>query len=208
MADFFEAINSNEDRRIKRTKKALRESLFKLLKEKNINQITVTQLTKLADINRSTFYIYYTDIFDMLDKIQDEIYQAFVLNLARFSGDVNKVEDLICFCESFLNFCKENYELCRFVTRNDCNNQLADRIKEAVRNMIPDSEKHFDKRDPRYYLTTFALSGMLGVILGWVEDSMEIPSGDMARFLVSTYALGSVVQKETKYYENYSFFQK
>ena len=51
-----------EDRRVRRTKNNLRNSLFALLEEKSINQITVTELTTLADVNRSTFYLYYNDI--------------------------------------------------------------------------------------------------------------------------------------------------
>ena len=72
MADFFDLVNIHEDRRIKKTKKALRKSLFKLLEEKNISQITVTELALAADINRSTFYIYYDDVYDMIHVVEFE----------------------------------------------------------------------------------------------------------------------------------------
>ena len=68
---------NNTDRRVKRTKKALRDALFTLLEQKSINEITVTELTTLADVNRATFYFYYTDLIDMLQQIQNETYQAF-----------------------------------------------------------------------------------------------------------------------------------
>ena len=52
MAENLNISNQKEDRRVKRTKNNLRNSLFTLLEEKNINQITVTELTTLADVNR------------------------------------------------------------------------------------------------------------------------------------------------------------
>ena len=61
-----------EDRRVRRTKKLLTQALTELLQKKQINEITVKELTDLADMNRGTFYLYYKDIFDMLEKIENE----------------------------------------------------------------------------------------------------------------------------------------
>ena len=57
MEDKLMISDLKEDRRVRKTKKSLRDSLFVLLQEKNISQITVTELTRLADVNRSTFYL-------------------------------------------------------------------------------------------------------------------------------------------------------
>lgn len=199
--------NYKEDRRVRRTKKALRDSLFALLEQKNINQITVTELTGLADVNRSTFYIYYNDIFDMMEKIQEEIYNVLLTNVINCVSSFNDPEDFAIYCEAFLDFCRENYSVCRFVTRNDCNNQLADRIMAAVRSVVPDSAKSYDPRDPRYYMTTFALSGMIGTVMEWMDDGMKISSKDLAKFLSYTYVLGSKMQRDTDFYKSYSFYQ-
>ena len=64
-----------EDRRVRRTKKLLTQALTELLQKKQINEITVKELTDLADMNRGTFYLYYRDIFDMLEKIEAELFQ-------------------------------------------------------------------------------------------------------------------------------------
>ena len=57
------------DRRIRKTKAQLRRGLAKLLKEKTIKEITVKELVEEVDINRSTFYLHYTDIYDLQHKI-------------------------------------------------------------------------------------------------------------------------------------------
>lgn len=196
-----------EDRRVRRTKNNLRNSLFALLEEKSINQITVTELTTLADVNRSTFYLYYNDIFDMMEKIQQEIYSVFVDTVVRFRSDFSDIESIVTYCSRFLEFCKENYQVCRFITRNDCNNHLAEKIKLAVRCVIPDSAKYYPDNDPRNYLTTFAISGILATILEWMNNGMKIPPEDMARFLSYTYAFGSKMQRESELYKQYTMYK-
>ena len=192
---FEDNLPKKEDRRIRKTKKMLRESLFALLEKKNINSITVTELTKKADVNRSTFYLYYKDVLDMMDKIQDEIYNVFNETVVNAFDGENDIEN-VKYIKKFLDFCKDNVTVCRFITRNDCNNKLFSRIVKAVRNVVPDSEAYYDVNyDPRYYLTTFVLSGMMHVIIEWMNDGMKISSEDMAKFLTYTYFLGSRAQK-------------
>lgn len=207
MEDKLMISDPKEDRRVRKTKKSLRDSLFVLLQEKSISQITVTELTRLADVNRSTFYLYYNDVYDMMDKIQTEIYQVMTETVVNCVSSFNSPEDFEKYCAAFLIFCKENYALCCFVTRNDCKNQLADKIKADIRNVIPDSVTVFPKNDPRYYLTSFALSAIISVTLEWMNDGMQIPPEDMARFFSYTYVLGSKAQKETDFYKNYSCYR-
>ena len=51
------------DRRTAKTKKAIAIALAKLLSEKEINKITITDIAKEADINRKTFYNYYSSVY-------------------------------------------------------------------------------------------------------------------------------------------------
>ena len=59
------------DRRVRRTKAMLRAALTELLKTKPVNEISVTELTRLADVNRGTFYGHYKDIFDMVEQLEN-----------------------------------------------------------------------------------------------------------------------------------------
>ena len=61
------------DRRIRKTKAQLRTGLAKLLQKKSIKEITVKELVELVDINRSTFYLHYSDIYNMLSSIEEEL---------------------------------------------------------------------------------------------------------------------------------------
>lgn len=60
------------DRRILKTKKAVRAAFSALLKEKNISQITVSELAEKADIDRRTFYLHYSAVSDIVREIESE----------------------------------------------------------------------------------------------------------------------------------------
>ena len=51
-------MDTKKDRRIRKSKEALKNSLIELMKEKPVNNITVKELVLTADLNRSTFYNY------------------------------------------------------------------------------------------------------------------------------------------------------
>ena len=105
MASTEKQKQEKTDRRIRKTKKQLRLALTTLMLEKNINEITVSQLTALADLNRSTFYIHYQDIYDMVEQIETEIFQQFVELVQSRTPSAQLLTDIFYFLA-------ENADLC------------------------------------------------------------------------------------------------
>lgn len=190
-------VNVN-DRRVKKTSKALREKLMKMLETKDITEITVKELTDAADVNRSTFYFYYDDIYDMVRQMQNEIFDVFYNEVIKSEKRVENVEEYVGYVKRFFDFCKENELQCRFVLNNDINNELMARIKNAVRDNIPDSSQVFPASSPAHYLTTFAISGITGAIVEWIEDGMLADPQIMAEFVSATYVLGAQITKNAE----------
>lgn len=61
-----------ENRKIRMTKKVLKDALIELLYTKDISEVTVTELCKRADVNRSTFYSHYETLTHVLDDIEKD----------------------------------------------------------------------------------------------------------------------------------------
>lgn len=182
--------NKTEDRRVKRTKRVLRECLFKLLKEKSINEISVKELTEAADVNRSTFYFYYKDIHDMVRQIQDEIFDVFNETVIKPQASFVTVEDFTEYIIRFLLFCKEYESICKFVVNNDPEDFLATKIKVSLLEHIPDSKKFFPLSDSRAYLTGFAIYAIWNTVIDWMNDGMQTQPEEMAEFLARVYFYG------------------
>ena len=62
-----------EDRRTRYTRQVIKEAFLTLLEEKEYPKITVTEICRLAEINRGTFYLHYYDTADVLDDLLSEI---------------------------------------------------------------------------------------------------------------------------------------
>ena len=188
-------VNAN-DRRVKRTKKLLRDSLFALLQEKSINEITVTELTEVADINRATFYFYYTDIFDMLNQIQNEAYELFEDVLQGAEDCADTPEAFVKYVENILTFCKQNTAIARFViTREYTNNKVLTKIKKLLAKNVPVAKEQYTHEDPRRFILNFALNALTGTVVDWMDDWMTIPPSIMAEFIAEMYINGSLFAK-------------
>ncbi len=183
-------VHRAEDRRVKRTKRVLKECLFALLETKSIDEITVKELTEKADVNRSTFYFYYNDISDMMIQIQNEIFEVFNETVMSKQSSFVTVEDFTSYLLRFLMFCKEYEDICKFVISNDPNNILAKKIRKTLLQHVPDSASVFPENDPKCYLTCFAVSAMWETILQWMYDGMKVSPEEMATFMANVYFYG------------------
>ena len=59
------ADHPSQDRRARRSRAVLRAALLDLITERGLNRIAVSDVTKRADVNRSTFYEHYSDVHEL-----------------------------------------------------------------------------------------------------------------------------------------------
>ena len=61
------------DRGVIKTKRAIKNALMHLLNDRDINDITISDIAAQADINRKTFYNYYSGVHEVIDEMEDDI---------------------------------------------------------------------------------------------------------------------------------------
>lgn len=161
------------DRRIKYTKKAIKDAFLSLLKEKEISKISVSEICKLSDINRATFYRYYLDVLDLRDKIKDEFILELVvatenqdnMTVSEFTYEILKV---------FLN----NKELVKLIFNNS--NESLGNVNEILEVAYLKCEARWTN-DIRKELTTediefafvFIFNGALGIVNYWIKNDFN-----------------------------------
>lgn len=69
------------DYRIEKTKRSIYNAFIELRARKPLEKLTVKELCEKAQINKSTFYVYYHDVYDLSDKIENEVISEVVKNL-------------------------------------------------------------------------------------------------------------------------------
>lgn len=185
-----------EDRRVRRTKKLLTQALTQLLQEKQINEITVKELTDLADMNRGTFYLYYKDIYDMLEKIEDSMFEALDEIVALHeNGDVKQQTKPIL--QDLFRFIGENQEMCRVLLSPHGDINFLHRLNVVVRakciKALPGVLENRGESDFEYHYS-FLVFGLAGVIRAWVNGNCQETAEKMAELADSMIRRGSLTE--------------
>lgn len=120
------------DRRTRRTRANLEEGLLRLMEKKSINSITVRELTECVDINRSTFYLHYTDIYDMVAQIEDELIRGFYEELEKDKAERSTEEDVYHFMEKAIAALQANRRKLLILCSDNGDHTFIERLSEVT----------------------------------------------------------------------------
>ncbi|OQB24327.1 MAG: DNA-binding transcriptional repressor FabR [Firmicutes bacterium ADurb.Bin182] len=177
--------NIKTDKRIRKTRKQIRLALTQLLKEKELKEITVSELTELADINRGTFYLHYRDIYDLFEKVQSEVFDEFkrLVKKHSFKENASSSSFRSVVMEAF-EFIAENSDFCSIILNRGDLTFLNNVIELGRESTVNDwcalygskYREHFN------YYYSFMTSGCAGLLRHWMENGMKMPPSQLAAF--------------------------
>ena len=116
------------DARVRYTLRVLKESLLQLLEQKPINRITVKEVCEKAELNRATFYLHFSDCFDLLESIENDLLRDFRKSLGE-SG-TSDIESLI---SAIYGMIDRNENVCRVLMFENPNTALLRKMIESVK---------------------------------------------------------------------------
>ena len=124
---------NDTDRRAVRTRKAIRHAALELLKKKDIAKITVSEITEIADIGRGTFYLHYTDPYDLLDKIEDGLLEEITAHAPPLLEHRDN-ESLLDHLERIWRYVHENKEAFSVLLNRHNNGRFMEKFKRYCEN--------------------------------------------------------------------------
>lgn len=158
----------------------IRESFIQLLKEQPVSKITVTKICEIAEINRATFYKYYEDAFDLLQKLEQELLEEILNSLSQF--------EQLSIRESFiqlLEHLKKRGEWFQIIGSSHGDPQFASRILsvcyENASFLIQKFFPHLTGTQKKW-LYNFLAHGYGGLLGCWLDNGLQEPTEEIARF--------------------------
>lgn len=169
------------NRRIIYTKKVIKESLIELLHDNEIHEITVTDICKKADINRGTFYTHYKDAYDLLQSIEDELFDQILKYVMETPIETHLNTLLI----NVFELISQNSSLCKILFCKQRGSKILDRIlyiahKIDIDKLVGNLEINEVYLD---YLIKYSIGGILSVIQAWLENDLKESPADLVKFL-------------------------
>lgn len=170
-----------EDMRTKRTKKALKTAINKLMETRTVEKISVTDICELAEVNRVTFYTHYNDKFELLEDLMNDIMQAIGQNNKKYyelykTGDPIKDFTMVI-SHSIYKTCFENKKLLLVLEKYE-NKKLAEMMEKAVFNeglkIIDTLKNTLEFNYPTNFIINFLMGGFSKLIFDYALKENEL----------------------------------
>lgn len=179
-----------------RSKNLIKKAVAKLIHEKELGKITVSDIIREADISRGTFYAHFSDVDAVISQIESEEFEnlrKFVDNFGFENITQNISEFIMRICE-YLERDKEYYKM--LTQSNIINNfiwRLVNAYYERLFEGVIASAEELDNDDASTYLI-YVTSGAKTVILSWLNDEIEATPEQMGE------RLGKLINLSQQYF--------
>lgn len=168
---------NSTDRRIRKTTNALKHSLALLMQNKKIRDISVKELTDLADINRGTFYLHYRDVFDLLEQSEEELLSDFHATLNRYHlQDQSQIDCALLMFEDVYTLVQENADLVTILISDNGDINFLNKLKDLLREKcLQDWEGLLTKNrlEPFEAYYSFIVGGCVSLVQYWLANGMQ-----------------------------------
>lgn len=169
------------DARVRYTRKVIEECFLELLRKKHVSKITVTEICQKCQINRATFYKHYMDVPDLLEQLEEAIFEQI---RTAFASQSLLLEDFLADMLIFTQKAGERYMI--LGSDNGDPNLMAktfmicyESTYSILERNFPDLEKH--KREMLYH---FLSHGSGGILTYWIRNGMKEEPKEVAEFLL------------------------
>lgn len=157
----------DSDKRVIRTKKAIKAALFKIMEEKDISSITISELTEKANINRRTFYTHYRSITDILDEIEGDLVQALTELMRNFDVKEYRTSAYNLFM-GLNDLISGEFDYYFQLVRVDMRGMLISRLKHVIKETTDKLLAQICRRtDDISMISSFIVGGFFNSYLEW-----------------------------------------
>ena len=164
-----------ENRNARRSRQMIRQSFEDLLKERGFHKITVSDIVTRADLNRSTFYAHYPDIYGIVEEMQEEIIRQ---NMELFQQIQyrNILEDPKPYLESIAATVEGNLQLMQRLGLTENMHRISEKFLEMMEydimhhSDIPPKVRESALLNIRVH---FFMGGILRVYQRWAEGKLN-----------------------------------
>ena len=174
--------NTKTDRRVLKTKRAIHKAMTQLVAEKDINDISVKEIADLADINRKTFYNYYTGVYQLVDEIENEIVDYFAELIKTIDFEQALADPSIVFYKLYSTI-SNHVEFIDALFSSNSNSSLVSKVLNKLIEMTSDAAVEHFRSDPEKteVITRFIFAGEIAAYQAWFHSDRKMPVKELSR---------------------------
>jgi len=168
------------------TRENLIQAFWSLYRQKAIEHISVKDITTQAGYNRSTFYEYFVDIYDVLNQLEDALLEYLKEQvLDTLGGGLN--DDII---QKLADVYDTKGEYLSRLLGGMGDPYFASKLKSVMRTALLNAFRLPEDDIHTAYIFEFGMSAIIGTITYWYNNQKEIPSKELVRLIRSMLTMG------------------
>lgn len=185
------------------------QAFLKLLEKKDIEYITVKEICETAEVNRSTFYLHYETIGDLLAESVQYMNEQFLKHMKlRSEVFVSKIQEcpldelyLVTptFLKPYFEYISQNKRLFRTALKNSGSFGLDKTYSQMMEHVfIPILERFGIEKSDWNYILTFYIHGLMAIISEWLKNDCSDSISHVSNIMGQCVMRGRGKQEETK----------
>lgn len=171
------------------TAELMNQALLALLEKKDLDFISVTEITKKAGVNRSTFYLHYDNIYDLLEETIENLNKKFVMAFDRTSPlKMESKEEAFLITDEqlvpYLHFVKQNKRVLKLIHQKP---QLfqSKTVYQTMYDTIfyPAISCFLTDEAEKIYNLEFYIGGVSAIVYKWLELDCATEIDEMIKII-------------------------
>lgn len=184
--------NGGIDKRVVKTNNAIFDAFKQLVQQKDMADISISELTQKANITRSTFYMYYDTVGDVRSDIENEIV-ARIDKIMSEADLLNSMTDPYPLFSALASEITEQDRDNRYILSSNNSGQLLDKINErfvtAYVHFITEVNDGTDIGKARY-IAAFTIAGMTECFKIWFNHKSSITLEELCKNIAEVVSRG------------------
>lgn len=154
----------------------LQQTLILLLDNETFDHITVSKICRQAAVNRSTFYSYYSNQYELLEDAYDYLTSLFIAEFEEYQDDFNMTDETRFIDDAYLipylTFVKNHQRIYKIYLEHEHDFHHKERFDRLVNHIFKPSYYAHGVTDKvkMTYMASFFLAGITQVIRGWISN--------------------------------------
>ena len=163
------------------TKQNLIDAFWSLYCEKRIEKITVKEIALRAGYNRGTFYEYFTDVYHVLDQIE----QSLVPTLDELPPTTKLNHNINMPFDMFLKQYEQNSKYYSVLLGDNGDPAFASKVKSSIKPLImKEISGKVNRNDIELdFILEYILSAMIGILSYWFRMNKVLPAEDLIKLM-------------------------
>lgn len=174
-----------------RSKQMLRQAFIDLLAERDVEKITVAEITRRADLSRNTFYAHYQDVYAILEEIQAEYLDS--LNAYIDEAIKNdEIEDPLPLLKRVIDFINSERATAKVLIGKREAPVFIDKLRHVFLERIVLKIDQVPLRDRDGFMTfaDFMAYGIVGLIQEYLRDELSLTADEFCERIDAIYLAG------------------